>query len=155
MNSTKQVVSLQYAHIVARAEEAMGNVPFPNEGWLRTIRKALQMSGAQLARRLGVTRALIAQTEKAEMTGSVTVKKMQEIADAMNCRFVYAVLPKTSIQGIIAAQATKKAKAYVDKTNKHMALEGQSLDRNQVEFELKRLAQEMSRTPPRDLWDDE
>lgn len=155
MSSTKQVVSLHYEQIVARAASAMSNVPLPNEGWLRTLRKALHMSGAQLARRLGVTRALIAQTEKAELTGSVTIKKMQEIAEAMDCRFVYAVLPKTSVQEIITTQATKKAKAYVDKTSKHMALEDQSLDRNQIEFELRRLAQEMSKTPPRDLWDDE
>lgn len=154
MGSVKQVVALQYEQIVARAVETMGNVSTPNEGWLKTIRKAIHMSGAQLARRLGVTRALVAQTERAELTGRITMKKMREIAEAMDCRFVYALVPKTSVPEIVAAQATRKARNYVETANKHMALEEQLLSRNQIEFEVRRLAQEMSKSPPRDLWDD-
>ena len=153
--STTKVVALQYEQIVARAANSMAAVARPNEGWLRTVRKALQMSGAQLARRLGVTRPLVAQFEKAELTGGITLKKMQEMAEAMDCRFVYVVVPTTTIQEAIAAQAMKRAKAYVSATSKHMALEGQALNSKQLSFEMQRLAVEMTTSPPRDLWDED
>ena len=153
--STKAVVALQYRQIIERATELGMKAERPNEGWLRTVRKALQMSGAQLARRLGVTRALISQSESAELTGRVTLKKMREMAEAMNCRFVYAVVPKTTIQDTIAAQAEKKARTYVKKTSEHMALEGQALSQMQIDYEVERLALGMTESPPRDLWEAE
>ncbi len=36
----------------------------PQEGWVRTVRTALGMSGPQLARRLGVTKARISKVER-------------------------------------------------------------------------------------------
>ena len=153
--STKAVAALQYRQIIERATALGAKAERPNEGWLRTVRKALQMSGAQLARRLGVTRALISQSETAELTGRVTLKKMREMAEAMNCRFVYAVVPKTTIQGTIAAQAEKKARAFVKKTCEHMALEGQTLSQIQIDYEIERLALGMTESPPRDLWEEE
>lgn len=153
--NTKHVATLQYQRIVERVATSLGDAERPKEGWLRTVRNALQMSGAQLARRLGVTRALISQSEKAELSGRITIKKMQEMAEAMNCRFVYAVVTKTSIQQCIATQAKKKARTYVNKTSEHMALEGQALAQNQIDFEVRRLTKIMSESPPRDFWDDE
>ena len=60
----------------------------PGDGWIATIRKALGMSGAALARRLGVTRARVSQAERAEREGGITLKEMDEFAAAMGCRFV-------------------------------------------------------------------
>jgi len=153
--STKQIAALQYAQIVDRVSNSLGNVAHPKEGWLRVVRNALQMSGAQLARKLGVTRSLISQSEKAELSGRITIKKMQEMADAMDCRFVYAVVPNTNIQDLIDAQARRKAQAIVQETSKHMALEGQALSQKQIDFEVRRLAQRLADEPPRDLWDEE
>jgi len=153
--STKQIASLQYEQIVERASKQLRDTTRPSEGWLRTVRNALQMSGAQLARRLGVTRSLISQTEKAELSGRITIKKMHEMAEAMDCRFVYAVIPNTKIRDSIAAQAHKKAKTTVHRTSEHMALEGQALAQKQIDFEINRLAQRMVHSPTRDLWDEE
>ena len=77
--SVKKIVRKQYQDIVdrARLQESYG-LRVPNEGWIRTVRKALNMSGAQLARRLGMTRGLVSNTEKAELSGSVTIKNMQQ-----------------------------------------------------------------------------
>jgi predicted DNA-binding mobile mystery protein A len=153
--STKHIAALQYAQIIDRATNSFGDVVRPREGWLRAVRNALQMSGAQLARKLGVTRSLISQSEKAELSGRITLKKMQEMAEAMDCRFIYAVVPKTSIQDLIDAQARRKAHAIVRETSEHMALEGQTLLQKQIDFEVRRLAQRIAEDPPRDLWDEE
>ena len=58
--SVKQAVREQYQAIVDFASGS--NTDIPAEGWIRTVRKALGMSGAQLAKRMGVTRARIAQS---------------------------------------------------------------------------------------------
>src|ERR1700730_2645478 len=111
--SVKTVVQQQYRSIVDTAASAL-RLRVPPEGWLRTVRNALGMSGAELAKKMGVTRARVAQAERSELTGGVTLKSMQATAEAMGCRFVYAIIPPSGrIDDIITAQARKKATAII------------------------------------------
>ena len=64
---------------------AAGLTP-PPEGWIARMRAVLGMSGAQLGRRLGVSRKRIPQAEKSEVAGGITLRSMKEIAEAMNAR---------------------------------------------------------------------
>ena len=152
--SIKKIVTAQYQSLVDRAAVSARELSVPKEGWIRTVRKALGMSGAQLARRLGVTRALVSNTERAELSGSVTIKAMQQMARAMDCQFVYAIVPDGVIQDMISRRAREKALAIVERTNKHMALEAQTLSKEQIEFEIRRLQQELVDAMPSDLWND-
>ena len=99
--SVKRAARQQYQVIVDRAAPQAAAMRTPSEGWLRTARKALGMSGAQLARRMGVTRARIANVEHAELSGSVTLKSMQAAAEALGCRFVYAIVPSQTVEDMI------------------------------------------------------
>jgi predicted DNA-binding mobile mystery protein A len=150
--SVKQVVREQYQAIVDFASGR--NIDIPAEGWIRTVRKALGMSGAQLAKRMGVTRARIAQAEKAELDGGVTLKSMKATAEAMGCRFVYAFVPPDTIETVILAQARKKAQAIVDRAGKHMALEDQALSDSRTQREITRLMNELVDEMPADFWQD-
>lgn len=152
--SIKKIVTAQYQSLVDRAVVSTRGLFVPKEGWIRTVRKALGMSGAQLARRLGVTRALVSNTERAELSGSVTIKAMQQMARAMDCQFVYAIVPDGAIQDKISQRAREKALAIVERTNKHMALEAQTLSKEQIDFEIRRLQQELVNELPSDLWND-
>lgn len=152
--SIKNIVIAQYQKRVNNAANSAGNLAMPKEGWIRTVRKALGMSGAQLARRLGVTRAAISNTEKAELVGGVTLKNMQQMAEGLGCRFVYAIVPEKQLEDILDAQARKKALDIVNRTNKHMALESQSLSSEQIEYEIKRLQQDYLKEHFTDLWND-
>lgn len=152
--SIKNIVIAQYQKRVNNAASVAGNLAMPKEGWIRTVRKALGMSGAQLARRLGVTRAAISNTEKAELVGGVTLKNMQQMAEGLGCRFVYAIVPEKQLEDILDAQARKKALDIVNRTNKHMALESQSLSSEQIEYEIKRLQQDYLKEHFTDLWND-
>jgi predicted DNA-binding mobile mystery protein A len=120
------------------------------------MRKALGMSGAQLARKMGVSRALISQAESNEISGNVTMKTMQTMAEAMGCRFVYAVLPPKGkeTEDVIFAQAIKKARALVERTDVHMALENQSLSEAERKKQLNRLAQRLAIEMASDFWND-
>lgn len=150
--SVRQAVRRQYQALVEITEGR--NIQAPAEGWIRTVRKALGMSGAQLAGRMGVTRARIARAEQAELEGGITLKSMQATAEAMGCRFVYAFVPPDTIEAVIAAQARKKAEAIVATAGKHMALEDQAVGGNQTEREVSRLTSELLYEMPSDFWQD-
>lgn len=152
--SVKRAVRQQYQAIVDRAASEAIALRTPSEGWLRTARKALGMSGAQLARRIGVTRARIASAEQAELSGGITLKSLQTAAEAMGCRFVYAIVPPQSVEDIVAAQARKKALAVVGTASRHMALESQTLPDDKIAQEVARLTADFARQMPSDFWDD-
>jgi predicted DNA-binding mobile mystery protein A len=151
--SVKTIVQQQYQRIV---DNAAGHAAFqtPPEGWLRTVRNALGMSGAQLAKKMGVSRARIAQAEQAELHGGVTLKSMQATAEAMGCRFVYAIVPPGRIEDIIMAQARNKSMAVVGTAGKHMALESQTLPGDKIAQEVERLTREIAQEMPPDFWSD-
>ena len=152
----KSIVLKQYKDKVNQAVKQFGGVTQPvSEGWLRTVRKALGMSGPQLAKRLGVTKWQVSKTEKGEVAGSVTLKTMNKMANAMNCRFVYAVIPGMEIEQVIKEQAIKKAKSRVKVASTHMALEAQALDKEKLNTEIDRIASEIVDKMPGDLWSDE
>jgi predicted DNA-binding mobile mystery protein A len=153
--SVKTIVQQQYRSIVDNAAASLAGLKAPPEGWLRTVRNALGMSGAELAKKMGVTRARVAQAEHAELTGGITLKSMQATAEAMGCRFVYAIVPSSDrIEDIITAQARKKAKAIVGTASKHMALENQKLPDDKIAQEVERLTREIAEEMPPDLWRD-
>jgi predicted DNA-binding mobile mystery protein A len=154
--SVKRVAAKQYQTIVDRAAETIAQLPsMPLEGWVATARKAVGMSAAQLARRLGVTRARISHMEQGELSGALTLKTMRVTAEAIGCRFVYAIVPiEGRIEDTIAAHARKKAQALVTRASAHMGLESQSLPGEKNKAEVERIADELLRSMPSDLWDD-
>jgi predicted DNA-binding mobile mystery protein A len=152
--SIKPVIRRQYQRIVDTvASQTMPQTP--SEGWLRTVRNALGMSGAQLAHKMGVSRARIAQAEQAERRGGVTLRSMHATAEAMGCRFVYAIVPPSRVEDLILAQARKQALAVVGTASQHMALESQTLPNSKIAQEVERLTQEIARDMPADFWRDE
>ena len=150
-----RVVAKQYRDKVNQASMRLEGLFIPIEGWLRTVRHALGMSGPQLAARLGVTKARVSKAEKDELAGGVTLKTMQNMAEAMGCRFVYAVVPEQKVEEVIKARAQKKAREQVKSASTHMALESQTLSNEQLKFEIDRIATEIFETMPSDLWTDE
>jgi predicted DNA-binding mobile mystery protein A len=151
--NVKATVRQQYRTIVDNAAASYAGLKTPTEGWLRTVRKALGMSGAGLAKKMSVTRARVTQAEHAELTGGVTLKSMQAMAEAMGCRFVYAIIPSSGrVEDLITTQARKKAIALVGTASKHMALEDQALPDDKIAQEVERLTREIAQEMPRDFW---
>ena len=63
--------------------------------WIRSVRKQKGLKGFQLAEKLQVSPARVSVLERDEMRGAVTLKMMQKAADALDCTFVYALIPKS------------------------------------------------------------
>lgn len=152
--SIKQIVLKQLQGQVDRTSEMVRSLAVPKEGWIRTVRKSLGMSGAQLGRRMDISRAAISNTEKAELEGRVTLNAMSEAAEAMGCRFVYAIVPEDNIEKLIYHRAREKALAKVNRVNQHMALEAQTLSNDKMEFEIERLTEELIKNMQSGLWND-
>ena len=151
----KAIVSKQYRDKINKAASKTVDMVVPREGWICTARKALGISVAQLATRLGVTRDHISKTEKRELNGSVTLKTLKSMAEGMGCHFVYAIVPKRNLEGILKARAKEKATLRVKEAQDHMALENQALSEKLVKFEIDRLTKEILNDPPPDFWSDE
>jgi len=99
----------------------------PPRGWIRVIRSALGMSQATLAGRLGVTPAAVTKLEKAEPVGAITVAKLAEVAAALDCQLVYAIVPNTSLADTVLRQARLVAATQLGYVSTTMSLEDQSV----------------------------
>ncbi|MDT8399828.1 MAG: mobile mystery protein A [Pseudomonadales bacterium] len=150
----KKILLHQYQGIVDKAAASTGDLVVPDEGWIRTLRKALGMSGAQLARRLGVSRSQVAQSEKNELSGAITLKTLRNMAQAMGGRVVHTIVLPASASELVHQRAREKARQILQQANTHMALESQVLDKDNQAFELRRLEQELLEQMPADFWDD-
>lgn len=67
-------------------------------GWIRAVRTQRNILGKQLAKKMRVSPARISVLEKDEQRGAVTLKMMQKAADALDCTFVYAFIPKSGLK---------------------------------------------------------
>lgn len=151
--SVKDTARRQYMRIADSAAQQFPTFQPPSEGWLVSLRKALGMSGTQVAKRLGVTRSAIYQAERNEREGAISISQMEKLAEAMGGRFVYAIIPEGSVQDVIRAQAYRKAEARIRRAGAHMALESQSLSREQTKRKIDELAEQLMRDMPSDFWE--
>lgn len=152
----ENIIAKQYRDKVNSAFHQLAQLgAMPKEGWIRTMRKALGMSGVQLARRLSLTKMRVSQAERDELSGGVSLKTMRSMAEAMDCKFVYAIIPQSEVEALIKAQATAKARQLVQSASTHMALEAQSLSKDQLAFEVDRITKEIIEKMPSDLWNDQ
>jgi predicted DNA-binding mobile mystery protein A len=151
--NVKDTARQQYMRIVDRAGKQLQSIQKPSEGWLSVMRKALGMTGAEVAARMGVSRNAVYQAERNEREGAITINQMQKLADAMGGRFVYAIVPDGSVDEMIRTQALQKAEARIRRASAHMALEKQSLSDAQTKQRIEELAEELARDMPPDFWD--
>ncbi len=70
----------------------------PPKGWLRYKRDKFGITGPQLATKMGVSKQRISALEKAELSGAASLKTMRQAAAALGCDFVYALVPKGSLE---------------------------------------------------------
>lgn len=129
------------------------NTQVPVKGWIRAIREALGMSGRQLAQRLKVSQPRIPRLEQDELTGSVTIKTMQQVAEALDCAFVYALVPRTSLEDTVRGQASLVAQERIEHVAHSMLLEAQSLSAEEQQRSLEATIDELIREMPKELWD--
>jgi len=130
------------------------NLTKPDEGWIRTIREALNMTMAQLGSKIGITRQGIKRIESSEANQSISLGALVEIADALGFRFVYGFVPKEeSVEKLVEVRATELATEIVMRTDQTMSLEDQAVSDEYLQKSIKELSEELQREMSKSLWD--
>jgi len=152
-STVKQTVMHQY-RTIANSTVGIQQIKKPKEGWIRTIRAALGMSGAQLGKRMGLSRNRISVLERKEAEGNITLNQLQDLAEQLNCDLTYALVPRKPIEEIIDDRATEIASRSLDANSQNMFLEAQSIDENAQKRLLKQIKEQVIESSGRALWND-
>jgi predicted DNA-binding mobile mystery protein A len=127
--------------------------PPPPKGWLRSIREALGMSLRQVAERAGVSKTSVQSAELNEAKGTIQLDSLQKLADALDCDLVYALVPRSSLAGILEGQARANAERIVGRVSDSMDLEAQGVAESERQRQIHELAATIIRERGRDFWD--
>jgi predicted DNA-binding mobile mystery protein A len=127
----------------------------PPRGWIRAIREALGMTTAQLGKRIGVTQSRAFDIEKAEVDGKLTLDSLERAAHALDCRLVYALVPRQPLERLAEDRARDLAKRKIKAASHSMALEAQSVSGEDEQAQIERLARKLLEQPGSKLWEDE
>jgi len=128
--------------------------PRPRDGWIRSIRKALGMPATALARRLGVQSGTLANLEKAERQGTISLRSLREAASALDCELVYALVPRTSLDDVLRRRAEEVVNAHMQRAARTMSLEDQSVGTRETRRQRDALAAQLVQSLDRRLWID-
>ena len=127
----------------------------PRAGWIRAIRDALGMTGEQLAKRLGVNKQRVSRIEQDERLGNVTIKTLRGVAEAMDCVFVYCLVPRQSLENTVRKQAESVARRRMGRSNQTMRLEQQELSATEKEKAIEEMILDIIQAMPKSLWDEQ
>jgi predicted DNA-binding mobile mystery protein A len=129
-------------------------VIIPDQGWINSIRKTLNMTLEQLGDKLNITRQGAQKIEVSESLGTISLKSMKEIGNVLNMQFVYGFVPKDgSIENLVNHKAEALAKKIVLRTSQNMKLENQGNTDEQIKKAIDDLANELKRDMSKSLWD--
>lgn len=125
----------------------------PEIGWVKTIRETLGMNTRQLGKRCNVSSERIIRIESDEIEGRTTLATLEKIAQAMNCRLVYAIVPNNGMIEFIEKTAEDKAKTQLQQTSHHMALEDQKISIELMKEQIHFLKEELLKNNIKHIWD--
>jgi predicted DNA-binding mobile mystery protein A len=126
----------------------------PTIGWIKAIRSSIGMSMEQLGKKLSITKQAVMDIEKREKEGAITVKSMQEIAKALDMKFVYGFVPNDgNLELMIEKRSIEIARKIVQRTSTTMKLEDQSNSKERLEKAIQERAAEIINKTPKILWD--
>ncbi len=129
-------------------------VDVPSRGWIHAIRTALNMSLAQLARRLHKTVPSVKEIEDREASKNITLNKLIEVGEALGLRFVYGFIPKQqTLEKMIEERAVLTAREMVMRTSHSMKLEQQENSDERLAQAIRDRAEQLQKEMPGFLWD--
>jgi predicted DNA-binding mobile mystery protein A len=154
MKSTKKKLAREQLDETMKLFKPLKTVSVPKKGWIRAVRDTLGMTGRQLAKRMDVNQQRIARIEQDEKLGKVTLNTMCNAAQAMDCVFVYCVVPINSLEQTVRNQAKSVAKKRMNRSNQMMRLEKQELNEKEKGKALESLIDDITNEMPKSLWDE-
>lgn len=153
MRNKKKLLQEQLDQKLSNFKDA-ATILVPENGWVHTIRVALNMTREQLGSKIGLTKGAIQKIEERDATGQITINKLKDVGNALGMKFVYGFIPKDgSIENLINLKAAKLARKIVLRTNQNMKLEDQGISEDKIDASIIDLANEIKREMRKSLWD--
>lgn len=130
-----------------------GKLPVPEKGWVNAIRTAVKMSLQQLGNRLNITPQSVHEIELREVSGSITLSSLRDVAEAMDMKLVYGFVPKDqTLEKWIERKALEAARTIVLRTSHTMMLEGQENSPERIEKAIQERATMIKYEMPKLMW---
>ncbi|MBY0245310.1 MAG: mobile mystery protein A [Sphingobacteriaceae bacterium] len=148
--------SLQLAQLNSKMQAiaSIKKISPPPSGWIKALRNTLGMTLQQLGNKLSVTKQSVADLERREKEGAITIKTLREAANALEMELVYGFVPKHgSLEALVDQKAKELAYKIVMRTANTMKLEDQENSKKRIEAAIKEKTVEIRREMPKFLWD--
>ena len=154
MNAKHRKLAREQLDATLKQLSPLRTLTSPAKGWVRAIRDALGMTGKQLAERLNVNQQRVARIERDEKLGKVTIETLKKVAEALDCVFVYGLVPTESLEQTVRKQAKAVAEKQMKRSNQTMRLEKQELSDKEKQKAFKSLVEDITSSMPRSLWNE-
>jgi predicted DNA-binding mobile mystery protein A len=126
----------------------------PDNGWINTIRTTINMTLEQLGKKLNMTKQGAKRIEESEAAGTITIKSLKEVGNALEMKFVYGFVPMDgSIDSLIDRKARILADKIILRTNHNMMLEDQEIEKENLKNAIEDLSKEIKLGLKKTLWD--
>jgi predicted DNA-binding mobile mystery protein A len=79
--------------------------------WSGTVRGVTGVPIVTLAKRLGITKQAVSKLEQHEADGTISLAKLEMLADALDCDFVYGFMPRESFESTAQNLQNRQDKA--------------------------------------------
>lgn len=98
----------------------------PNNGWILAMRELSGRTLRESAANMKIRHQSFAALEKSEAEETITLKKLRQAAEALDCELVYALVPrKGTIQEYAEAKTLQKVRSSLMAIEHSMTLENQ------------------------------
>ena len=104
-------------------------------------------------RRLKVSHPRVHRLEQDEPSGALTLRTMRQVAEALDCTFVYALVPRSSLEESVKTQVRLVAAERLQRVAHTMLLEAQGLSAEEQQASMTDAVEELARETPKDFWD--
>lgn len=129
-------------------------VIIPDNGWINTIRTTLNMTLEQLGKKLNMTKQGVKRIEKSEAAGTITIKSLNEVGNALEMKFIYGFIPiDGSVDSLLDRKSRILAEKIIFRTNHNMMLEDQAIGKGKLKIAIDDLSKEIKFELTKTIWD--
>lgn len=133
---------------------SLQKIVVPPTGWIKAIRIALDMSLLQLGNKLKNTKQNVFSLELREKDGSITLKTLQQVAEAMDMQLVYGFVPNDgTLDALIDRKAREVATKIVQRSSNTMKLEDQENSEDRIKKAIEERTEDIKKGNLKILWD--
>jgi predicted DNA-binding mobile mystery protein A len=126
----------------------------PEKGWINIIRTTINMTLEQLGKKLSMTKQGAKRIEESESAGTITIKSLKEVGNALEMKFVYGFVPiDGSMDSLINRKSRILAEKIILRTNHNMMLEDQAIEKEKLKTAIDDLAREIKLELKKTIWD--